>query len=164
VKQMKTKFLWIEDNATTDLKHMLMPVFTSGKFDPIIALNVTDGFHRMLQMRFDAVIVDIRMLPGNDPDWINLYNQWGKNKGSARLGLRLLFSLLKPQPGDIVLEKKPKWVRPELFGVLTVEGKDVLEGELDALDIHVYEQKTARTPKNILVDMVERIVAGGSTR
>lgn len=156
---MKTKFLWIEDNATADLKHLLMPVYSSGEFDPAIALNVTDGLQRIFQAEFEAVIVDIRMLPGSQQRWIDLYNQWGKNKAAARLGLQLLRGLLGPAGSPYRLERIPSWVSAEKFGVLTVESRADLQQDLKTLNISVYEQKTARTPNTVLIDMVRRITS-----
>ena len=124
---MKTKFLWIEDNARTDLKHLLAPVYMSGKYDPVIAPTVSEGIYRMRHAEFPAVIVDIRLLPGNDSDWETLYTKLGSEKGSARLGLHLLYSLFGPRPDDVKIEDMPKWIEPKRFGVLTVED---LGGEL----------------------------------
>jgi len=158
---MKTKFLWIEDNARTDLKYLLGPIYMSGKYDPVVAPTVAEGVYRMKQMEFAAVIVDIRLLPGNDRDWESLYLKLGNEKGTSRLGLCLLFSLFGPRMDDLKIESKPEWIKPERFGVLTVEdlGGDLGEA-LRSFGIKVHEQKTTHTVNTTLLKMVERITGG----
>jgi hypothetical protein len=158
---MRTKFLWIEDNARTDLRHLLAPIYMSGKYDPVVATTVAEGIYQMRQTEFEAVIVDIRLLPGNDPDWESLYTRFGATKGTARLGLYLLYSLFDPRPDDVKIDDPPPWIKqnPHRFGVLTVETLDGDIGEaLQWFGITVREQKTANTPATILLRMVERIV------
>lgn len=158
---MKTKFLWIEDNARTDLKYLLGPIYMSGKYDPVVAPTVAEGVFRMKQMEFAAVIVDIRLLPGNDSDWESHYLKLGNEKGTSRLGLCLLYSLFGPRIDDLKIESKPEWIRPERFGVLTVEdmGGDLGEA-LRSFGITVHEQKTTHTVNTTLLKMVEQITGG----
>jgi hypothetical protein len=160
---MKTKFLWIEDNARTDLKYLLGPVYMSGKFDPVVAPTVAEGVYRMKQAEFAAVIVDIRLLPGNDDAWESLYLKLGGEKGSSRLGLCLLYSLFGPRIDDVEINGKPEWIKPERFGVLTVEDLGGNLGEaLKSFGITVREQKTTHTLNTTLLKMVEQIT-GAST-
>jgi hypothetical protein len=154
---MKTKFLWIEDNARTDLKHLLAPIYMSGKYNPVVAPTVAEGVYQMMNTKFAAVIVDIRLLPGNDDDWEALYIKLGSDKGAARLGLYLLYSLFSPRIDDVKI-KKNDWIDPKLFGVLTVESNEGDIGEaLKSFGIGLYERKTASTPYTTLLNMVERI-------
>ena len=44
---MKTRFLWIEDNARTDLRYLLAPVYMSGEYDPVIAPTVAEGVYQL---------------------------------------------------------------------------------------------------------------------
>jgi hypothetical protein len=156
---MKTKFLWIEDNATTDLVEMLSPIYMDGRFAPVIATTVSEGVYRMKESEFAAVIVDIRLPPGNESAWREIYTKEGAEKGTARLGLHLLYSLFDRREGeDVEIEDKPTWIDPKRFGVLTVESLDGELGEaLDSFRITVREQKTIFTPSTTLLEMVERI-------
>lgn len=158
---MRTKFLWIEDNARTDLKHLLAPIYMSGKCDPVVAPTVAEGVYRMEHTEFAAVIVDIRLLPGDDTLWESLYMKLGSEKGTARLGLCLLYSLFAPRIDDVRIIAKPSWIDPRRFGVLTVEdlGGDLGEA-LRSFGISVYEQKTTHTRNTILLKMVEQITSG----
>jgi hypothetical protein len=158
---MKTKFLWIEDNARTDLKRLLAPVYMSGRYDPVVAPTVAEGVYRMKHTEYAAVIVDIRLLPGNDSVWEALYNKLGRDKGTARLGLCLLYSLFGPRLDDVQIGDKPAWIDPKRFGVLTVEDLNGdLREALKSFHIAVYEQKTAFTPNTTLLNLVERITRG----
>jgi hypothetical protein len=156
---MKTKFLWIEDNATTDLVELLSPVYMDGRFAPVIATTVAEGVYRMKESEYAAVIVDIRLPPGNDREWESLYVRLGGAKGTASLGLHLLYSLFDHRRGeDVEIKNKPAWIDPKRFGVLTVEDlSGELEEALTSFRITVREQKTTNTPDTMLLNMVECI-------
>ena len=159
---MKTKFLWIEDNATNDLVELLSPIYMDGRFTPVIATTVAEGIYRMNESEYAAVIVDIRLPPGNDREWEALYMRLGGERGTARLGLHLLFSLFDYREGeDVKIKDKPAWIDPKRFGVLTVED---FHGDLDealkSFHINVREQKTTHTADTMLLSMVERILDG----
>lgn len=159
---MKKKFLWIEDNATNDLVELLSPIYMDGRFAPVIATTVAEGIYRMKESEYAAVVVDIRLPPGNDREWEALYKRLGGEKGTARLGLHLLYSLFDHRKGeDVEIKDKPDWIDAQRFGVLTVED---LRGELDealtSFHINVREQKTTLTPDTMLLTMVERISGG----
>ncbi len=162
---MKTKFLWIEDNANTNLSYLMMPIYNSGKYDPVIALSVAEGLHRLWLTEFAAVILDIRLPPGNDPQWARLYNRSGHNRGAAQLGLALLIALLRPQESEIDLGNRPAWlkpgkIKPERFGVLSVESEHDVTTKLEELGITVRLEKTAHTTPKTLLNMVDMIMAG----
>jgi hypothetical protein len=156
---MKTKFLWIEDNATTDLVELLSPIYMDGRFAPVIATTVAEGVYRMKESEFAAVVVDIRLPPGENRDWQALYTREGAEKGTARLGLFLLYSLFDRREGqDVEIKDMPEWIDAARFGVLTVEDLQGDVGEaLESFKIKVSEQKTTRSPNTTLLRMVERI-------
>lgn len=160
---MKIKFLWIEDNARTDLVHLLTPIYMDGRYDPVIAPTVSEGIYQMRKAEFAAVVVDIRLLPGNDPEWKALYINKGGDKGQAQLGLFLLYSLFSPRIDDVkVKDDRIKWVKAARFGVLTVEDlhSPNLSEALRSFGITVCERKTTRTPNATLLKMVERLTGG----
>ena len=162
---MKTRFLWIEDNARTDLRYLLAPVYMSGEYDPVIAPTVAEGVYQLEHSEFAAVIVDVRLLPGNNSDWEALYGKYGREKGTARLGLCLLYSLFDPRPDDVKLtdlrekmKEDDSWIKPNRFGVLTVEDLNGVREALSSFGITVCRQKTTRTAHTALLDMVKLIV------
>ena len=152
----KIKVLWIEDNALFDLQNVLGPIFMDGRYDLAIAETASDGIQRLMQEEFGAVIVDIRLPPGDDPDWVRLYKRpYGL---AARLGLALLYSLFCQEEAEIKHQRIPPWVSPDRFGVFTVESKAEVQPHLDKLKVSVYEQKTAQTSTRVILNILERII------
>jgi CheY-like chemotaxis protein len=156
---MKFRVLWIEDNALTDLAPLLGPIYVSGQYDLEIAEDASEGARKIKQMEFDAVIVDVRLPPGDDPRWIDAYNRAGRDRARAQLGFSLLYSLLRPEKAEVELEHPPSWVKPERFGIFTVETKAEVQKHLDALGVPVHEQKKPGTSSRVLLDLVGRITA-----
>jgi DNA-binding NarL/FixJ family response regulator len=149
---MKHKVLWVEDGAFSDLVRLSAPVYVSGEYDLVTAIDASEGFHYLMEKEFNAVIVDIRLPPGRNPEFISLYNRRG-SRDAARLGLALLRRVLQPPAG----QKTPPWIRADLFGVFTVEGKAEVQPELLSLGVKVYQQKTERMSKTVLIDIIENI-------
>lgn len=150
---MKSRVLWVEDGAFSELMPLSSPVYTSGDYDLVIALDASEGFRYLMEKKFDAVIMDIRLPPGRDPYFIERYKNWNASKGSARLGLALLHRILKPSEG----QKIPAWITPEHFAVFTVEGNTELEHELKYLGIKVYYQKAETINKLTLIEIIEKV-------
>jgi len=150
----KPRVLWIEDGAAESLKEFAGVVFEDGRYDLEIALDATDGCRQIREREFDAVIVDIRIPPGNDSLWTGMYKNLGQDKYRAKLGLHVLEHFLKPGQGTVV----PKWATPQRFGVLTVETPADMTKPLADLGITVYEQKTAATSNGVLLKMIKDII------
>ncbi|MFC2155302.1 hypothetical protein ACFLRB_02270 [Acidobacteriota bacterium] len=155
---MKYKVLWIEDGARSEVSSFAGAVFTSMKYDLEVVLDVSDAVRKILNAEYDAVIVDIRIVPGSASKWKNLYSQVGKDKDNARLGMHLLFSLLKPDQAAVELENIPSWILPKRFGVFTVEGKGEVKDELEELGVNFYLQKQTNLPHTALLDFIEKII------
>lgn len=152
------KILWIEDEATGDMRNLAGPLYDGGQYDLVVAFDATEGVRQMMKSEFDAVVVDIRLPPGSDQRWIELYYQFGQNKPMARLGLQMLYSLLKPKHDGVTHDLIPAWITPDRFGLLTVEGKEEVEGDLKNLNIQVYKQKAETLPFTALLDIVKDIL------
>lgn len=160
----KIKVLWIEDGAFVEVSKLTGPLYTSGKYNLVIALNASDGIKAIKKNEFDVVIVDIRIPPGSDPAWKGVVARSRTDKIQTRLGLNLLYSLLKP---DLVKEKItltgiPEWVsmHPERFGVLTVEDERDIVEDLEKLGLpeESFTRKKSKMPVTALLDLIERIV------
>jgi CheY-like chemotaxis protein len=152
---MKSRILWVEDNAFNDLVNMAGPILTSGNYDLTIALDASEGLRHLTNREFDAVIVDIRLPPGRDEEFISIYNKAGQEKASSRLGLWLLRRVLQPADKQSI----PSWIKPEKFGIFTVESRVEVEQELESLKIGVYLQKTEWTPRTALLYIIEKIMS-----
>lgn len=157
------KVLWIEDLATTDLSEVAAPVFTSMKYDLRIAENTTDALTKLQGEEFDAVIVDIRLPPGRDSRWANMYKGIRKDKSSGYLGLHLVMSLLKSDDAKVKLNKDevPGWITPLHFGFLTVEPWEIHKEQLELLGIDrkIYIEKGRSIPRQVLLNLIEKVLA-----
>jgi hypothetical protein len=156
--KQKNKVLWVEDAARYDLAHLAAPVIMDGGYDLVVAENASDGIAQLLQSIFDAIVVDIRIPPGNDKAWINLYEMSGYEKVSARLGRCFLYTILGHPNAEIKLDKRPEWIIAEKVGVLTVESHLELDEDLKELGITVYHQKHSETPETILLELIEKVL------
>ncbi|MCX6842030.1 MAG: hypothetical protein NTX53_07115 [candidate division WOR-3 bacterium] len=161
---MRHRVLWIEDELTTTLSIMAAPIYTSGRYHLTVAVDATEGVRCLLSEEYSVVIVDIRLPPGTDQQWSDLWNAYGASKSPARLGLRLLEALFDPAAAALKLESRPAWVVPARFGVLTVEGESEVADRLAQLGIRCYVQKKAGLPYTAVVDMIERILDNSSSR
>jgi hypothetical protein len=153
---MKHKVLWIEDGAFAEMQFMSAPIYVSGEYDLVIALNATEGFQYLAQKekRFETIIVDIRLPPGDDEEFTRLFNNRAESKAAARLGL----ALLKRVIDDGERFGVPKHhCEPERFGIFTVEGPNELAEDLKKLRITVCHQKTELNKKTEVIEIIEEI-------
>jgi hypothetical protein len=156
--KMKHKVLWIEDGAFVEVSSFAAPVINRIVYALEVALDVSDAVKKIIKTQFDAVIVDIRIPPGSDPEWEHLYSKSGYNKIGARLGIQLLFSLLKPEAAAIKLDKIPPWVSPGKFGIFTVESEAEVKNDLEVLGITFFQQKKTNIPNIALLELIEKII------
>ena len=155
---MKRKVLWIEDGARFDLPQLAGPVYIDGSYDLVVAEDISTGISHLLRNEFQVVIVDIRLPPGDDPEWIKLYSVAGYDKVQARLGLELLYSIVGRPEAQVELEYRPEWITADRLGVFTVESYQEIEGDLRGLNIRVFQQKRADLPDTILLELIEKIL------
>ncbi len=154
---MKHKVLWIEDGAHGDLPDLIAPVNVEGSYDLTIAFNATQAIEFILENEYAAVIVDIRLPPGDDQRWIDIYNSPDTNKNAERLGLLILRSLLRPDLSEVKISKQ-EWFTENVIGVLTVENQDEVQGDLDELQIKVYCQKNKRPSPDTLLRLIRTVM------
>ena len=155
---MRHKVLWIEDGAFVEVSSFAAPLFNRMIYDLAVALDVSAAVNKIIETQFDAVIVDIRIPPGIDPEWERLYSKSGYNKISARLGIQLLFSLLKPESAAIKLDNIPSWVSPGKFGIFTVESEAEVRNDLEYLGIKFFQQKKTNIPNTAILELIEKII------
>lgn len=155
----KHRVLWIEDGANAEMALAAGPVYSDGHYDLIIAPDVSEGIRYLQDNEFDAVVVDIRLVPGNRKNWIDLNKEFGSDKVQARLGIHLLYSFLRPETAKVKLKNVPRWVRPERFGVLSVEPQAQIDADLKALGVTAYAEKNTAKDKNVLKDIIVKILA-----
>jgi hypothetical protein len=153
----RKRVLWIEDNAYTENTMLAAPVHLSGIYDLTIALNATQGTHHLRRSDFEAVIVDIRIPPGDDDRWDSIYRGLFESNKAARLGLKLLDVLLGPI--DSTWSDFPASARDRSrYGVLSVESGSEFRAELERLGIEVYRDKAGGRDPRLLLEMIDDII------
>jgi CheY-like chemotaxis protein len=152
---MKTKVLWVEDSARLELRNLTGPIYISGEYDMNLAEDATTAVRYLRTKEYDAVILDMRLPPGIDDYWINVYRERGEDKADARLGLELANWLFN-RKSDISFPP-PEWIKPYQVGVFTVENDSTLHNRLEFLKITVFEHKMAGLTDTILLDIINRI-------
>jgi len=153
----KHRVLWIEDSAFIENTMLLAPVYLSGRYDPTIALTATDGYDALQRQDFDAVIVDIRIPPGDDQRWVDAYFRSFESLKAGRLGLKLLDVVLAGPKEQWRETLSPAARDPERYGVLTVEGINELRNDLSRLGVSVYRDKGRNETADALLQMLEEI-------
>ncbi len=158
---MKYKILWIEDGAFVEVENLAGPVLITGEYDIDVALNASDAIKKIKCLRegYDAVIVDIRIPPGLDTEWEKLSETLRRNKKGDRLGIQLLFSLLKPEEAEIKIKDIPAWISPDKFAILSVEGEREVKAELVPLGVDLFRQKETRMANTALLDLIKEVLS-----
>ncbi len=153
----RPRALWIEDGARSELSHLSGPVLYDGRIELVLAEDLTTAVEYLLEEEFDAVIADVRLPPGDDPYWKELYRKAGRDKVHAELGLQLLRWLLEPDdtPG---LPPPPAWLSAKRIAVFSVDCKSEIASTLDSLGIELVQQKRADLPDTILRELIDRLL------
>lgn len=154
---MKTKVLWVEDSARLELRNLTGPIYISGEYDMNLAEDATTAVRYLQTKEYDAVILDMRLPPGIDDHWVNIYQERGEDKADARLGLELANWLINGKTDFSI--PRPEWITPYHVGVFTVENDPSLHVRLEQLKISVFEHKVAGLSDTILVEIIDRIKA-----
>lgn len=152
------KVLWIEDGAKYELREMLGAVYYSRLCTLKLAEDASTAQDALLHSAYDAVIVDIRLPPGNHKLWQALYQKSGRDTINAQLGLRLLEWLCcseSPMRNQI---GAPQLIPSKRIGVFTVESQRDIGDRLTEMQIGVFEQKTTFTPDTIIPKIIRRLL------
>ena len=153
----RPRALWIEDGARAELSHLSGPVLYDGRIELVLAEDLTSAVEYLLEEEFDAVVVDVRLPPGDDPYWKELHRKAGRDKVHAQLGLQLLRWLV--EPGDTPgLEVPPSWLDAKRIAVFSVDTKSEIRSTLRDLGIEVIQQKRADLPDTILRELIDQLL------
>ncbi len=153
---MKPRVLWIEDSARFELNNLTGPIYFYGKYDFQQAENVTSAIEFLKVKEYDALIVDIRLPPGNDPYWRELYQKAEREGGGEKLGIKFLNWLLLRD--GAYSYPAPGWAKPEMIAVFTVENHTEIRSNLDELGIKLFKQKTTGLADTTLLDLIEELL------
>ncbi len=157
------KVLWIEDDADSDLYHLASPVYIEGNYHLDIASNASEAFFYLNERRYDIIIVDIRIPPGRNPEWLSRYEQLQSqsNANSSRLGLELLRRIFGENGAKPSL-KVSQNLASARYGVFTVERFEELKADLSELNLTglKYKRKNAMMPHTALLEFIQEISRG----
>lgn len=154
----KPRVLWVEDSARFELASFMGPIYASRKYELTLAEDATTAVRYLQTVKFDAIIMDIRLPPGKDHHWRNLYEHAGSDKTMAQLGLELLGWLLDPRhPKNGFLP--PTQIKPVQIGVFSVESELEIGQQLRGLGISVFIEKRPGLRDTILLELIDTILA-----
>ena len=153
----RPRALWIEDGARSELSHLSGPVLYDGRIELVLAEDLTTAVEYILEEEFDAVVVDVRLPPGDDPHWKELHRKAGRDKVHAELGLQLLRWLLGAVEVKTI-PAPPSWASAKRVAIFSVESKMEIMSSLQALGIDLIQQKRADLPDTILRDLINRLL------
>jgi CheY-like chemotaxis protein len=164
----RIKILWIEDSARYELAELVGPVYASRQYFMTLAEDASKAVELLLTNEFDAVILDIRLPPGNHKTWSALYQQAGNDKIRAGLGLHLLRWMFDPQrgysPSLNELPPPPGWLAAERVAVFTAEHPAAVENALGQVKIKKIQTKTSIAKDTVLLDLLQGITNQGVPR
>jgi CheY-like chemotaxis protein len=155
-KEMKVKkVFWLEDQFK-DFSAYKSSLFRAGYVVDTVS-SVSEAVEKLRKQDYIAVIFDIKVLPGDDPKWIELDEKKLKENpdSDSYLGLELLRSLFNPAIAKIKLHPPIK-IDPKKIIVLSV----VVDRahEITSLGIPGYQvlYKASSDPKH-LVQMIKNM-------
>ncbi|MCB9265864.1 MAG: hypothetical protein H6558_12625 [Lewinellaceae bacterium] len=157
------KVLWIEDDADSDLYHLASPVYIEGNYHLDIASNASEAFFYLNERQYDIIIVDIRIPPGKNPEWLSRYEELQRqsNANSSRLGLELLKKIFGENGSKPAL-KVTQNLAAARYGVFTVERFEELRSDLSELNLMglKYKRKNAMMPHTALLEFIREVSQG----
>jgi hypothetical protein len=130
----------------------------SGRYDLHVALDASDGVRRLRAEEFAAVVVDIRLPAGDDERWVKLHLDLFRNNKAARLGLKLLEIVLDGEEAPWRDTFRASMRDPLRYGVLSVENRSDLSGDLNRLGVKVYQDKGDGENDDILLKTIQSIL------
>ena len=153
----KHKILWVEDGALYELAHLAGPIYLDGDYELHVAEDVSGAIDIIQKEKFQTIIVDIRLPPGANKQWLDIYKRAGNQKAAASLGLSFLKTILGSSKAEVKIDNRPSWLTASMIGVLTVESSSELHSELEELGIRFYQRKSANMAETALLDIVKQI-------
>jgi hypothetical protein len=156
--------LWIDDQATISGSKFFGPIAMTGKIQLVPVLNASEALNLILTKQYDAIIVDVRIPPGDHQGFHEYHIKKGCANQESRLGIQLLYMVFNPtdNPLDIEpnmqLEHYPDWLKPEMVGLFTCETDNILKSDIEKLRIKHYRFKSATSGKTLLLELIEEIL------
>ena len=127
------KILWLEDQYE-DFSVYKSPLFRAGYVIDFVN-SVSNAVQKIREEKYIAFIFDIKVLPGEDQEWITLDKRKREEypRSDSNLGLELLRSIFNPREANVTLDP-PIEIDPGKVIVFSVVFDDKAE-EISALGI-----------------------------
>jgi hypothetical protein len=156
------KVLWIEDAARFGLAYLTAPIYLEGGFELTVAENASDAQRKICEAKYDIMVVDIRLPPGSDYEWIKVYEDATIKGLAPNLGLKILTSIFKPAEAEVPFDCNLDRLTPDKIGVFTIERSPELLICLKDIGIKIIERKTVTMPDTTLLNLIKRLCEGSS--
>lgn len=161
----KRKILWVEDSARFELPHLLGPINASRRYDLTLAEDATVAAEYLRRRRFEAIVVDVRLPPGDHRYWRDIFQNAGSDRTNAKLGLALLawlFGAPSPIPPSRQnsIPPRPTWpMQPQQVCVFSVENRLEIGPTLEQIGVTCMHEKRPGLPDTILLEIVSEVLA-----
>jgi DNA-binding NarL/FixJ family response regulator len=142
------RVLWVEDGAKAEFRRLLGPLLLEPAIALEIAPNVTEAIAAAQRSEFEVIIIDIRLYPGDDAEWVSLFEKRGREYAQARLGVDLIHTLLGSESAAV---RRPNldWVKPAKIAILTVEFKEDILAAVKRFGVTaVFEKREEFEPRD----------------
>jgi CheY-like chemotaxis protein len=151
--------LWIEDEALYQLNALMGPVLFNYRTHNLeLATTASDAQKFLCNSSFDVIIVDMRIPPGENPTWKNIYKSQGNDKNKARLGAYLIQWMIGHLNGlSQELPILPHPIPAHRIAIFTAEEAKSVQNLLN-LGISVYQPKDSNYPDDILIRIAARVL------
>lgn len=127
---MNKKIIWIEDEANDKLSVKRNYVLLNSDYELTLAFNTSEAEKALSNDVFDAIIVDVRLPPGEEKKWNKIYDDCLPQRKYEIMGLKLVKEILAKESSI-----KPANKAASKIGLFTVEYWDALESELTPLGL-----------------------------
>jgi hypothetical protein len=152
---MPLKVLWVEDGARHDYRHYLVPVYLESKIHLQTVEDATQAVSMLRSTKYDALILDVRIFPGQDPFWVEKFRHASNDKAEAQLGIELMHFMLDGAKSGI----PTGWINLSSVAFFTVEDWSYVQQKLRIqIDEKQYERKRIDSPDDILLQLIKRVI------
>ncbi|GAB4481893.1 MAG: hypothetical protein Kow00124_30120 [Anaerolineae bacterium] len=158
------KVLWIEDESI-DLARQAAAVYSQVIYRMRIAHTATEAvaiLDTAKDIQYDAIIVDMRLEPGEDERWQQLSRQRTRHGRRVLLGQELTYSLLGHEKARVRLNPGPL-IEARQLGFMTIEPARELLPFMKQIGLaeefkQRYVNKTDALPHDALLQLIRYII------
>ena len=146
--------LWIEDQAYHELGALRTPVIMSSLYHLTIAVDGASAIENLRTNKFEIIIVDMRIPPGDDPIFTDIYYKNSDSKRHKEIGLLLLKRIFEKEDLNFLSDLLPYAYDSSRYGVLSIDNENEISDELKALGIKNYAHKSGAMSSKSLLNLI----------